>query len=272
MRIVHVIDYFHTDVGYQEYYLAREMGIAGHEVRVVTTEHRHHTVAAPGADEARGAQDLSDAGVEIVRLRARQLGHDRAWPHGLAHAIASFRPDAVHCHGPFAPTAVRTALLCRRRGIPLLVDSHLQAPGTPGAATPAGRAAYTLFRMGFGALLKSTTRDWVTNGPLERDFLADNLGMPPGDICLVPLGFDPAVFRFDAARRVALRDARNWADDVVVTVTGKLHPAKRADLVASAAERAPQPSRVRVVVAGETPRDIEAAIVAAAPTLAADGR
>src|SRR5207249_11042893 len=112
MRIIHLLDYFHTDVGYQEYYLAREMSVAGHDVRVVTTAHRHHTVAVPGVDEARGAQDLRDAGVEVVRLPARQLGHDRAWAHGLADAIASFRPDAVHCHGPFTPTAVRTAPAC----------------------------------------------------------------------------------------------------------------------------------------------------------------
>src|SRR5579872_2996930 len=107
MRIAHVIDYFHTDVGYQEYYLAKSMAEDGHDVRVVTTIYRQGNVATPVDDRGIGKERLDAAGVEIVRLAALQMGHDRAWVRGLGSALAEFRPSAVHCHGPFTPTAVR---------------------------------------------------------------------------------------------------------------------------------------------------------------------
>ncbi len=72
MRICHVIDYFHTDVGYQEYYLALEQARAGHAVHVISSKYRQHTVAVAGPDEALGAAELRDAGVTVNRLPGRQ--------------------------------------------------------------------------------------------------------------------------------------------------------------------------------------------------------
>lgn len=272
MRITHVIDYFHTDVGYQEFYLAKFQADAGHTVHVVTSEHRHHTVAHAGPDEVEGARMLADRGVEVIRLPARQLGHDRAWVYGLEGALRATRPEAVHCHGPFCPTTVRVARTMSKASGSLLVDNHIQSDIAPAASTPLGRATYGAYRAAFRPTLVRAVDSWVAIGPYEGDFLADRLTLDPTEIDLVPHGFDPEFFHWDATRRDAVRGDRGWSDDLVIAVTGKLHARKRVDLTATAAEEVAKHRRVRLVLAGSVDDDVRAAVHAAAPTLSGAGR
>jgi glycosyltransferase involved in cell wall biosynthesis len=272
MRICHVIDYFHTDVGYQEFFLAREQASAGHAVRVISSTFRQHTVAEPGPDEVRGLAELHDAGVEVVRLSARQLGHDRAWLNGLDAAITAHFPDVAHVHGPFCPTTVRAVRACRRASVPVLVDNHIQEAIAPASTSTLGRLSYTAYRMAFGRTLRRDVGAWVANGPHEADFLADRLGIARSHVELFPLAFDPACFRYNDEQRAALRAEQGWLDDLVITATGKLHPGKRVEAVAAAAEAVARARAVRIVVAGSLPDGYENVIRRAAPKLDADGR
>ena len=265
MRIAHVVDYFHTDVGYQEYYLALTQARAGHEVIVITSNHRHHALGGEGPDAKVGQKLLDDAGVDVRRLDAVQLGHDRAVLRKLKETLRSFRPDVVHCHHSFAPTTVRCAALAPRLGFGLLVDNHIQEAIAPGASSTAGRAYYAGFRTSFGPYIRRRVDDWVTNGPYEKDFLRSRLGLADGDVALVPLGFDPSIFAFDLQRRADERQRRSWSDDVVVAVTGKLHAGKQVELIASACERAHHAHPVRLVLAGTIDEHYLAHVRAAAP-------
>jgi glycosyltransferase involved in cell wall biosynthesis len=273
VRICHVIDYFHTDVGYQEFFLARDQARAGHDVTVVSSDHRQHTVAEPGPDEQLGLDELRDAGVTLVRLPGRQLGHDRAWIRGLGGAVAAARPEAAHVHGPFSPTTFRAVRAARRAGAGVLVDNHVHEAIAPGSTSPVNRLIYGGYRATAGAYLRRSVGAWVANGPHEADFLASRLGLPRRDVELVPLGFDPDVFGPDEDRRAAARTALGAApDDAVIAVTGKLHPGKRPEAVAAACESLHAHRPTWLVLAGSIDPASRAAVLAAAPTLAAGGR
>lgn len=271
MKICHVIDYFHSDVGYQEYYLALAQAEAGHDVRVLTTTERHHTVRTVGPDDEAGAQRLVDAGVDVVRRPARQLGHDRAWIMDLEAALSTFMPDAIHCHGPFAPTTLRVARWANDRDVSLLVDNHIQEFIAPGSKTPIGRAVYTGFRYTAAPWLRRRVDEWVAIGPYEADFLARHMGLEIRSIGLIPLGFDPTVFRYDAARRAALRAERGWDDALVVAVTGKLHRGKATHLTAEAVEEVGTRRPVRLVLAGTIDDDYLRVVRSASPSLTSSG-
>jgi len=273
VRIAHVIDYFHTDVGYQEFFLARCMAAAGHDVQVISSGHRHHTVTVPGADERAGAKALADVGVEVVRLPAFQLGHDRAWLKELPNALLEFEPEAVHVHGPFGPSALRVAAAKGRRHFALLVDNHLTDDNTPGAKSPLGRVAYRGFGVLGGPLLRARVDEWVAVGPDEARFLFKRLGLGRAQVTLVPLGFDPSAFSFDPARREALRARRGWAeDDLVVALSGKVHLGRRPDVVAAAVGALSTRRSVRLAVAGRLSPEDQRAIETAAGPLAGNGR
>ena len=267
MRIAHVVDYFHTDVGYQEYYLALTQARAGHKVVVITSQHRHHTLGEEGADAKVGQKLLDDAGVDVRRLAAVQLGHDRALLRKLGDTLRSFRPDAIHCHHSFAPTTVRCAAIAPRLDAGLLVDNHMQDAIAPGASSAAGRLYYAAFRTSFGPYVHGRVDDWVTNGPYEKSFLRSRLGLADADVSLVPLGFDPALFAFDQRRREDERQRQGWSHDVVVVVTGKLHAGKRVELIARACERALPEQSIRLVLAGTIDEQYLSQVRAAAPHL-----
>jgi glycosyltransferase involved in cell wall biosynthesis len=272
MKIAHVIDYFHTDFGYQEYYLAKYMADAGHAVRVISSGFRQSTVAIPGPDGPAGAAALEAAGVEVVRLPARQLGHDRVWLRGLESALGQFRPDAVHCHTAFAPTAVRVSMAKLRLGYTLLVDNHAHEDVAPASKTLVGRAAYVAYRVVAGSMLRARVDTWVGIGPYEARFLRRRLRLRPDAVELIPLGFDPEIFRFDGQRRERLRRERGWSRDLVVAVTGKIYARKRPDLAARACAQADARRRVRLVFAGRVDADALAAVRREAATLLTDGR
>lgn len=269
MKIAHVIDYFHTDYLYQEFYLAKSQAEAGHDVRVIASVHRHGSVGAAGDGED-GRRLLNEAGVDVIRLQAHQLGHDRSWMSGLRAALKAFGPDVVQCHGAFGPTTLRTALACHRADVPLVVDNHCRELNTPAAASPLGRKAYEAYRRCFGALLRRAVDCWVAVGPDERDFLSERLGIPSDQIFVIPLGFDPEVFFFDSARRQEMRADKDWHGDLVIVATGKLTAAKRLEVVAEACERSSP--ETRLVLAGSIERDYLRHVRAAAPALSQRNR
>ncbi|MDP9072880.1 MAG: glycosyltransferase family 4 protein [Actinomycetota bacterium] len=270
MKIVHVIDYFHTDVCYQEFYLAKAQAEVGHDVSVVASDARHHTVAIP-QDNRLGTDLLDEAGVGIFRLKSRQLGHDRAWLGGLEKTLRELHPDVVHCHASFAPTTVRTVLACRIGAIALLIDNHMRDSNSPGSARPTAQIAYDLYRATFGSLLRRGVGCWVAVGPDEAEFLSARLNLDASDIHLIPLGFDPSVFHYDAQTRDQLRVDRGWESDFVVVMTGKqLAATDGIDVVSRACERHPAPARL--VLAGTVDRQRLENLKRTAPRLTESGR
>lgn len=276
MRIIQVIDYFHTDVGYQEYFLAREQAAAGHQVTVITSEHRQHGVADVGPDEQLGLDELLASGARLVRLPARQLGHDRAWIHGLEGAIRDARPEGAHVHGPFSPTTVRAVRAARRAGASVLVDNHVQVAIAPGATDRRNRLIYAGYGATAAPYLRRAVDSWVANGPYEAEFLAERMHLADHDVELLPLGFDETDFAWNPERRQRARAELGAApSEVVVAVSGKIHPGKRPEAAAAACERlaaGPGAPAVRLLLAGSVPAECRAAVTAAAPTLTEQGR
>ena len=240
MRIAHVIDYFHTDIGYQEYYLAQSMAAAGHKVQVVSL-----ALPPPHGASRLGRGRSGEGHPGGSRRRHRTPSCLPAWPRpgmarGLQRQIAAFEPDAVHVHGPFNPTAARTAWAKGGDGFRLLIDNHLTNANTPGARSLAGRAAYGGFEPRAGPLLRSRVDSWVAVGPDEARFLHQHLSLELGAIELVPLGFDPTTFSFDEAGASAVDQGRaGWSDDIVVAITGKVHLGRRHDLRGGGGGEAP---------------------------------
>ncbi len=273
MRICHVIDYFHTDVGYQEYYLALEQARAGHDVHVISSPYRQHTVSVAGPDEQLGAAELAEAGVVLTRLPARQLGHDRAWLRGLAGALSAVKPEVIHIHGPFAPTTVRAVAAASSLGAGVLVDNHVHEEIAPGAARRANRAIYRAYGAVAGPYLRRHVHHSVANGPHEARFLTNRLDLGRDRVEMIPLGFDPDVFGWDPARRQRAR-ANLDADDstCVVAITGKIHPGKRPQATAAAAELLARKEPVILALAGTLDPASTSAIRSAAPTLSQNGR
>jgi glycosyltransferase involved in cell wall biosynthesis len=153
----------------------------------------------------------------------------------------------------------------------LLVDNHLRDLLAPGASTVPGQQVYRGYRAAFGSYVRRRVGTWVAVGPDEGAFLTERLGVEESDVVLIPLGFDPEVFRFDGDRRAALRDRFGWTNDCVVVMTGKITAQKRPEVVSAACERRGAES-TRLVIVGQVDESVNAAVRTAAPNLVRMGK
>ena len=131
MKIVHVIDFFQPQAGYQETYLAIEQAKLGHDVSVVTSDLNKNILYSKSAEKVllRNINDVCDLylenGIKVYRLKTRCMILNRPWIIGLEDVIRSVSPDVVHMHIMFNLSSVRIAVLkLRLRNFRLIYDEH----------------------------------------------------------------------------------------------------------------------------------------------------
>ena len=121
MKIVHVIGYFQPELGYEEFYTAREQVRLGHDVAVVTSDRIFpfsaeikSALSSAGLDmttrkRGTGVSDLE--GVSVHRLpTAFEWFYDCVAVHGLKESLSLLKPEIVHAH----ETIQGTPALARR--------------------------------------------------------------------------------------------------------------------------------------------------------------
>ncbi len=258
MKILHVIDYFQPQMGYQETYLAREQIKAGHDV-VVLTSNRYRQIFFQGQrqHDTLGQRTTPvgfaiENGIPVQRLPVRMEAVSRPWLKGLEAKIIELAPDAIHVHGLVSLTAWRVARLKRRQpGLAqttLLVDDHMY----PEVSNTPLRKIYPVLRPTLIASIR-TAADWLVGvSSATRDFMAANYGLPPDEIRVIPLGVDADLFRPDLAARTRVRQQFGFADsDFVCISTGKIAPRKQIEvLVAAVGQLAADFPQIRLLLVG----------------------
>jgi glycosyltransferase involved in cell wall biosynthesis len=254
MRIVHVIDYFQPQLGYQETFLAREHSEAGHDVFVVTSDryqpflYAGDTVPVMGK-RIKGPGFFLESGVQVWRLKVKFEYPNLIWLSGLEAKIQEIKPDLVIVHGITNLSAVRTAMMKNRSGgFRLVYDDHAIPDNTTGKM----RVLYPLFRWTASKWIQKAADGLVAILPATRDFMHKKYGIPQDRIAVIPLGADTGLFRLDTeARRETRRKLRFNDRNIVIIYTGKIIPARQVSvLVEATAGLMEREERLRVLIVG----------------------
>jgi glycosyltransferase involved in cell wall biosynthesis len=264
MKIVHVTDYFHPMLGYQDTFLALAELRQGHDVSVVTSdryrpfESYDETVGPLLGPRRVGAGRRTEQGIDVLRLPVLLEVHFRCWLDGLEKAVLSLRPDLVIVHGVTTGHASRLARMKRRAGVrrcapfSLIVDDHM-VPGPERSLS--ARVTYGVFRrLGAQSILREADAIVAVTSATKR-FMMNNYGFADTDISVIPLGADTVLFRRRPERRAELRRKYGYvASDVVFIYAGKITKSKGTDILVSAALAAME-SRlpVKVMIVGDGP-------------------
>jgi glycosyltransferase involved in cell wall biosynthesis len=224
--------------------LSRALSAAGHSVTVLTTD-----ALAPG-ERLRGAEDVVEAGVRIIRVPnslprgTLNLSSPSGMMRQAARALVQ-GADVVHCHEFRTVENLLVAPLATRLGKPLLLSPH----GTLTYA--AGRG---LVKAAWDALLSpGLARRFACVVGLteaEKDEVMQFWRRFGGAarFAVIPNGVDPAEFA-DLKGGAAFRAQYGLGDAPVVLFLGRLHPRKGAHLLAAAFCAANIPG-ARLVIAG----------------------
>jgi glycosyltransferase involved in cell wall biosynthesis len=183
MRIVHVVQRFHPEIGGAETHvraLAREQARRGDEV----------TVATSGAT---GGEAMEGYRVERFPV-ARRFRGDYLFPpwlplRGLEGFLAASGADVLHAHGYRFATIEAAAAASRRARIPLVVTAHgFYPPESPLVAL----ARWRYDRARGRAALARAARCVAVTGHEVAHYGA--LGVPADRVEVVPNGVDEAAF------------------------------------------------------------------------------
>jgi glycosyltransferase involved in cell wall biosynthesis len=239
MKIIHVIDYFQPQLGYQETFLAKEQAKQGHEVYVLTSD-RYNPIVYKGnaakkilGSRIKGTGFFVEEGINVWRLKTVfELPH-AIWMLGIEEKIKEINPDVIHIHGIANLAAIRVALLKRKKSDVFLVfDDHMLFI----ASRSPLKCLYPIFKWTFAKLIFGQADALVGVEDSCKDFMHKNYGFPLEDIKVIPLGADDSLFKRDLKIRKVLREKYCFEEsDVVFIYAGKIIPEKGPHILVEAA-------------------------------------
>ncbi|MBN2336460.1 glycosyltransferase family 4 protein [Candidatus Bathyarchaeota archaeon] len=259
MRIAHVVPYFQPQLGFQEYYLAKEQTRLGHEVKVITSNRYGLPVRWVLGDKKLKTGESEEEGVRTQRLPIRfELGFSEDCVlSGLKESLRDYDPDIVHAHGVVTPTSVMTAAAKKELGFKLVADCHMdydnQSTSLMGSA-----ARYLWFHNPLSRKLFNGADGYIAVAESSRRWLNQQAGVDLDKIRLIPLGATVNLFRQDDKLREATRKELGVRDDEALLVyAGKYYEGKDLHVLLEAVNMMSERNRVKTLIIGKGPEEYQ---------------
>lgn len=262
MKIVHVINYFQHQLGYQEYFLAREQAKAGHDVAVITSNKYfpypdYEKTAKPILGERVFHPREEDIeGFKVIRLKGifEQPGR-RIWLLGLFEKLREIRPDLVICHGEYTYYTLSLAFIRKLLKFKLVVDCHaLYTELSKDKAGVFSKIVKYIFRT---FVWSDRSIAWIAVADQCRNLMVNEYGFE-GNIPVVPLGSDVHRFMPDFKTRSKMRNNLGVKDgEILIIYTGKLVYSKDPALILEACEELFEKYQLKILFVGDLAESYE---------------
>jgi 1,2-diacylglycerol 3-alpha-glucosyltransferase len=254
MKILMLCDFYHESLEYQEQLCAKFYVKHGHAVTVVTSTHESvFDYMADRHDNHRPMQTYEHGGVKIIRLPYR---------YNLLHRLKAFKridglleaeaPDLIFVHDIMLnfPDCVR--YLKRHSRARMIMDYHADYSNS-GKNLVSRKILHAVCRKWFLDRARPYLSKIFPVVPASATFLHRIYKVPFSEMELLPLGADTetaSAVRRSGARQALRAKLGIGANDVVIFTGGKLAPAKKTELLITAAQQLQQ-SALHLVVVGQ---------------------
>jgi len=265
LKIVHVINYFQHQLGYQEYFLAKEHAKAGHDVTVITSNKYfpfpdyENTVKSILGERVFDPGEEEIDGFKVIRLRGifEQPGR-RIWLMGMVKIINRLRPDLIICHGEYTYYTFVLSILKKLCHFKLIVDSHTHPHDNPNPEKTQSfisKALFIAFR-----LIVWTRKDIVliSTTTWNYAFLIDKFRFSNNNLQLIANGSDIERFRPDSRNKIKMRNRLCLdKEEIVIIYSGKISKEKDPLIIFKVIENLIEQYRIQLLVVGNIQRDYE---------------
>jgi glycosyltransferase involved in cell wall biosynthesis len=258
MKIIHSINYFQPQLGYQEYFLAKEHAKLGHEVHVVTSERyfpfeNYNSTTKPLLGERIGlARDEFQDGFQIHRLNVKLEKNASVKLIGYTNLIETIKPDLVIHHGVTGNYLINEIVKCQKKlGFKLLCDNHMHYCAETNRKKIGLFKDYFMYKISYFFLWKRRVHKFIAYSEDVADYLNMRNYIPRSHISIIPLGVDVSLFSPDENIRNRTRsELKIKTDEILLIYTGKLIQSKDPLLIIMAAQDYAERYKLRFLFVG----------------------
>lgn len=242
MKIIIFCAYFQPELGYREYYYARNLAKLGHDVVVVTSD---RVIPIPGWEniaKAAGYDVSRYRGIGVSQLEGFTLHrlpvlfeYDRLIIlRGVSELLRSIKPDIVHIIENGFVYSLPVIFHKQSIGYKVIYEIEISISSTHLLR----KKEYIEYYLAKKPLLKyMISRSDKMNICTDQVqvFLNKQIAGSIGKIYRMPLGADPDLFYVNPQERVEIRKMLNIAEDEILVLTsGKIEPHKHYDVLIKA--------------------------------------
>jgi len=258
MRILHIMDYYVPNLGYQENYLPFIQRELGHEVGIITSNFIPKKRRIYTKNFKKEKNEFIHNNVKIYRLKSwfsiEKMG--RTVIKNLANKIKEFNPDVIHSHGLYTYGSIISLKIVKKTNIKLFIDIHIDNDNFH----PDGLFKKTyiwLFNRFFLEDLKKYTILFLPVNPFAKKYLINNLGINQSKVQLLPLGVDGLKFFPNNKKIKKIRNELNLKKkDFVIISSGMFNNNKDIDiLVQSIYKLSQNHSNIKLLLLGSGPNE-----------------
>ena len=230
LKIVHIVDHYYPELGYQIYYIASKMKDFGNDV-IIVTSNRHSPVVfeEDAMKDVLGSRYLEASdkmidGLRIIRLKTLFEFGSTVFLQDLKKTLEELKPDVIYIHG----ITTISAILCSLKSyIPKSTQLIYQTYQIESGSFGWHRIFYPFFKLLFTRRIIAKASLFIAIAEESKVFAINKIGIPTKRIKVLQHGADPIVFYMDETKREETRRKLYiHEDDIVFIYTGKILPYK----------------------------------------------
>lgn len=245
LKILHIINYYMPDMGYQENYLPFYQSRLGHDVYIITSD-RYYSfddydrLFYPSLGErVTGTGKFRVGGVDIIRLRTRfeNTGHDllKMDSADLMDNMGIIAPDVIHVHDYKNLNVITAINYAKKNGCRLYLDCHSDSVNSLAGKKFLRKIVYSGFnRAIYRVFVGKHIRSFIAINEASKRFLSENFGIDKSNISINRLGVDVENMKFSKDERTKIRKALGIKErHTVIVNSGKIRSDLHADILDS---------------------------------------
>ncbi len=262
MRIVHIMGYFMPELGYQEYYIAKEHRKMGHDVYVIASDmlYPFRNIKKMFLDAGlkyhgrkRKERFSVSGGIKIYWLPHIIEYNDFILCRGVRKTLEKIGPDIVFSHESRQGLSCQAAPYKETMGFKLIVDQHDFYHKIPGKIKNILRnTEYFGFRKFLIDYNFRKADKIIAVTKHTKEFLAKTHRIEPKKIELVELGADMDLYHYKGEEAAKLRKRLGIAkDEVVLIFVGTIYRRKNIGLLMEVFNEICKKHNARLLIVGE---------------------
>jgi glycosyltransferase involved in cell wall biosynthesis len=233
MKIVHVMNWYVPNMGYEENFLPAEQAKLGHQVHIITSDripayegYKHH-IGRFINKRIIGSGIYEDNDVTIHRLpcRLEVINGDQVVLKGLRRALRELEPDVVQAHGTLTLLAILAVWYSKELGYKVFVDDHLHKNNFKTDSVL--KKLYVQLAKLFYAVYGKRVSCWMPRTYAAEEIVQSLVHVARDRIEVTHLGADETRFvKSDKYRAAGRALVGVGADDTLIVTSGKFHESK----------------------------------------------